>query len=334
MDKDWKNEMSVVTEFVGLLFQFFAIIALLVTIIIVIDRYIFCQYYEIPVTYSSLDPISVVPIVVITLPIILYFLLTISFEYKKLEPRLIPYYKLISLIKGAFLFELKLRKKIITREKHKEVETAIPLASVAALAMLIILLIEVWYKKSSFIVSEEKSVPLRDVSLFLLLVLCFMMLTKACKILMLHAHNEYYLYRKSLEQNDNETNIDIKESLIRKQAKQLRSAWIKIIVVFVTIIFMVSSIINIFRTTYLAQKHQYGIVEVKNEDIVQTYIVVLDLDNYYVLEPVEEKDEEIVIVTGKYIYKAKDDVEVFQRYYTKVVIDRFSDRIREKYKGK
>ena len=66
-----KNKLEIASQLVGLIVQGFAIIVFFITVLLVFDRHAVCSFYEIPPTYSSLDPVSIIPLIPFLLPILI-----------------------------------------------------------------------------------------------------------------------------------------------------------------------------------------------------------------------------------------------------------------------
>lgn len=64
-------EKSTTSKIVEALTRTIALGALVVTLILVIDRAAICSFYHISITYSSLDLVSVIPVIVILYPVII-----------------------------------------------------------------------------------------------------------------------------------------------------------------------------------------------------------------------------------------------------------------------
>ena len=73
-----KNKLEMASQLVGLIVQGFAIIIFIITVFFVFGRHATCSFYEIPPTYSSLDPVSIIPLIPFQLPILILVIVFIK----------------------------------------------------------------------------------------------------------------------------------------------------------------------------------------------------------------------------------------------------------------
>lgn len=151
-----------------------------------------------------------------------------------------------------------------------------------------------------------------------------------CNLFWIHLREEYSYYLKTVIRKRNNAEKDINYSLHKSFG---RSDYIraKIIVFFLIVLWVLVASINLFETVRLPLISQYGVVEIQNEGGDQLYAVILNLDDYCILEPIEENGDDMVISTESCVYKEKDNIVVIQRYYNKVLVDRYSITAKEQY---
>ena len=84
----------------------------------------------------------------------------------------------------------------------------------------------------------------------------------------------------------------------------------------------ISSIVVTAKVGILTLNNRYGIVESSEDGHLPQCAIVIDLENYYIMEPAREVDGDLIIETGQFTYAGKDDVVVTLRRYDRVLVER------------
>ena len=104
--------------------------------------------------------------------------------------------------------------------------------------------------------------------------------------------------------------------------KEMRKTKIQLIVFFILLFSTLSLWVASTESLFLRGKNSYDLLYIEEKNNVNSYAVILELDEFYVVEPVEENEDDLMINTGHYMYKEKDNVLVSRKRYKKVVINR------------
>lgn len=325
--------MEKTSQLISLVVQAFAIIALVVTVVLVLQRKAVCSFYELPTTYSSLDPVSVIPTVtaiLVPIIIIIFLLPIVSSSYEEEEQKSDS----IEDRKNKKAEERRISREIFESTLYSSIKVRLTVKSTMDIWILMIYAfgsVMITFFINNIIMGRMQSGMLMNVLMAIFIVFFYTSLFFVGVLFWVHLQEEY---NNVLNKND-----EIKKNTLGEKKRPVNhtkgsiNLFIPKVMLFLLIVFWVlSTAFNLIETMRLTLTYQYGIVEMKNtEEQYQSYAVVLDTNEYYVLEPIEENGDEMTISTERFIYKEKDNVEVIQRHYRKVFINRYSLAIREKY---
>ena len=183
------------------------------------------------------------------------------------------------------------------------------------------------YKFSAQILIDSSKFLSRPLIYKSLCMLAYMISWTAISFFIIHIKHEYYFNKIAIEAASKDGASSAK--VVKGNLSAVR---IKLVAMICVLLLLLTSYVNMTKITVLTSKKNYGIVEIGNEKGTHLYAIVLDLDQYYVLEPIEEDGEEITISTERYIYKERDSVEVTQRFFQRVYMNWYTESVPSDYK--
>ena len=328
-----KNKLEMASQLVGLIVQGFAIIVFFITVLLVFDRHAVCSFYEIPPTYSSLDPVSIIPLIPFLLPILIISIAIIRDSEEYLDEEEF-FDEVIKDSEGFFDKVIKASKgffdKVVSHLNDKSagfITKSIIDIGIAFIFIIIGSILCNKYKFSAQILIDSSKFLFCPLIYKSLCMLAYMISWIAVSNSIIHIKHEYYFNKRALEA----ASKDGASSAIVVKGK-LSAVRIKLVAMICVLLLLLTSYVNMTKITVLTSKKNYGIVEIGNEKGTHLYAIVLDLDQYYVLEPIEEDGEEITISTERYIYKERDSVEVTQRFFQRVYMNWYTESVPSDYK--
>lgn len=341
-----KNSNSLVEKFsgaLGLWTQCSAIIALAITILLFLNRIIVCVYYHLPIIYGSLSLLSVIPLalgfalgVIYTLSYLdeIYNMTTKKVSYLKksnekeqdiygvvidvyvdfiLMHMPIPFLdKIWNTLKQKIKKNIRKKNKNNTSEKHKQKikKSHIVLSRIIIIVLFIDFLVLFFQEALSFDVFD-----LFLVGLFFLPIVC------ALELYLLFASWSYVL-TESLEIESKKGIQDIKVTDGVNMVKKGNDGLLiksKHIFLYLLLFGSIISMVTTAQALRTISKGDYSIVESLNNTKDQQYAIVLDLDNYFVIEPIKDNGSEIVIDISRFMYIRKENVMVTHKKYSRVL---------------
>ena len=300
-----KNKLEMASQLVGLIVQGFAIIVFIITVFFVFGRQATCSFYEIPPTYSSLDPVSIIPLIPFLLPILILFIANIRDSEEYLD-------------------------EIVSHHNDKSagfITKSIIDIGIAFIFIIIGSILCNKYKFSAQILIDSSKFLSRPLIYKSLCMLAYMISWIAMGFFIIHIKHEYYFNKIAIEAASKDGASSAK--VVKGNLSAVR---FKLVAMICVLLLLLTSYVNMTEITVLTSKKNYGIVEIGNEKGTHLYAIVLDLDQYYVLEPIEEDGEKITISTERYIYKERDSVEVTQRFFQRVYMNWYTESVPSDYK--
>ena len=349
MNDNKDNTTEKITQIISLIAESIAIVGLFITLLLFISRFITCLYYGLPTVYNSLSLLKSIPtglyIVfgcycgVVSSVFLLddynnnmeenddkdgnnTFKMTGAFWISALVFAHKSFSRIISKANKA---ETKNRKKrvinAIKKCSKRVVEKSTPRSTFIRLPSLIIILIGldiIWMDIYQILAQHEMRIMiiLCEAAVFLFLVYVGFIYESYVIHFLKKISNLSQQRSKSTEIERSDTNEEIPQKSIDLKIKY------KTIVVGALIILYISAVAVTSFVFSLTSKHKYGVVEMVDNHSAQQFAIVLDLDDYYILEPVNENNSNLVIDTEKYMYIDKNSVMVTQKRYLNTIVIR------------
>ena len=331
-----KDAMSTTAQLIGLSVQSFAIIALATTLFMFVDRLVVCTFYQLPIVYNSLDLIRAVPVAATVLFLLFYSLFIllgfsmVANDIKSVSSRLRVKIGTVSIKKDNKIlaslkhkltsinkYESKTRiqketnnKKLKNKQDDKASEIKEDILNLQLAIFVNIICTVIWRYFLSTPLSEKSYFYLDNIGGMCLSIACIIEIVYM-RLILKKMRNEVAHVLNKRKIVDYSGNMDT--------SRQDAAIWKKITMCIICLFVLVCSCIITLKAVYLVDKSTYGIVEISNND-AQAYAVVLNLDEHFVLEPVEEKDNELIIKCGQYMYKDKNELLVTYKKYGKVSV--------------
>ena len=335
MDRDVKNTLGTISQWVSLAVQCYVIIGVVMMVFTFEERAITCFYYRLPLIYNSLEIIRSLPIITL---IFLFIFHTIVWSYAYLfsikVERIAKLLKkeasdadsdFFTFVNEVFFngeirklvpeFVLTLRKKM----KNKAAGKAKKQLN-SRLLLFFIIIIEVpssiiwgWYTSST---SSRGIYTYWDIIGgvgFLAVTIIKMMLLGKCFIELI---KNYANYEKEREINS------ASNHKYQQRTNQLRK---ETALFCLLVIITASSWVTTSTISHLVDNLNYDIVEIIVGGESKSCAVIIDLNEFYLLQPIEEKNDELIINTLQYMYVEKNNIIVTRKSFSKVTVDRKLD---------
>lgn len=333
-----KNEYkSKIAQWIAFAAQCYVLIAIVIMALIIEDRIVICFYYRLPIIYNSMDIIRAVPMisfVFIFAAIFFRFIYEMlgcillfekekknftsaenskdnTMEIAKLWNKcfvrgLIPNF----FLKAAIFIDKKVERLAVNKKKKDDSEDKINISN-SLRSLMQSIAIEIALVLLGTMTDNTLWKSLTGV--MIVIVIFFEVWFLLSCFIGIIAETSNLLQSDSKKEKKMDTDLAIKNM----ESYQIK---FQIIEYCILVFFAVSSWVVTGRVITLNDNTNYGIVENVNAVNTQEYAVILDLEDYFVLLPTEEKQDELIIKTGQYMYKSKDNTLVTQKRYGFITI--------------
>ncbi len=346
MDTDQRRAIGSITQMIEKISQSLVILFIIIVLLFA-NRITVCTFYELPVVYNSLDPLRLLPLVIIFMFFLVILLLCSdrfrsSFDYvdynnkennnpnsesndRITQPRDNTIFESIAKVlvgdsssrnavqKFIFSFWSKVHRMVCTPENDTIKESVI-MKYIYMLAFCLVVQFSCFTRwvTGSIIIVEDMATPsaldLLNYVTFVLIVVSQAMIG--------------YKFMKQWNKKVANLSLSNDEGRRKNVEKEMRKTKIQLIVFFILLFSTLSLWVASTESLFLRGKNSYDLLYIEEKNNVNSYAVILELDEFYVVEPVEENEDDLMINTGHYMYKEKDNVLVSRKRYKKVVINR------------
>ena len=356
MARNWKIISESASQYLDLVIKSFAIITVATIVILFVSRFIICIYYNLPIIYSSIDIIRALPAALA----ILFSLLVISLhpstspllgnlftvikasrtndneEIEKVVEDIELYSGMPSVLRmmNSLLIDKVVKsilnklpknndkvkkdenkKGLVNHRKNKRKyssEVLIDFAVSIAVALLMVCLF--LYGEPSFITTFNLSPgTIAGIKAIAVIIVMLMELYYAISTFRSLRRDVIRFY---IDKDKKGEKTKEKRKINRKELSKNMAFYTLFVLCALTIGVM------LFGLLLVTEKKQYDIVEIEAGQKTESYAVIIDLDDTFVLQPIGENGNELTIQTNEYMFVSKNNVKVERKSYDEVTVKR------------